>query len=204
MTTDLDPLVPRRPGGRPRDPEVDRAVLRAAVEVMSDVGIRGVTVRAVAERAGVARATIYRRWPTRDALMGALTRAETGGRVADMTGDIEGDIRAASQTSWKIMSSPTFIGLLPELVAAFLEKPPQVSFASVAPNRRAFAGDYRKRAAAQGFVEDVDPHLAFDLFLGALLIHILANGSPPSQRYVRQLADTVVAGLRAKPDGDGR
>jgi AcrR family transcriptional regulator len=200
------PEADHRLPGRPRDPEVDGRILRAAVEVMSDVGLQNTTVSAVAERAGVARATIYLRWPTREALLGAMARAAGGGFPYTLTGDIEGDIRAGTEFARKIVAGAHFIDLMPELVAAVLAKPPQLSFDSVAANRKPFAAEYRATASEQGFTEDVDPHLAFDLLLGAQFVYILANGTPPPPRYTKHLADTIVAGLRAAqssaPAGD--
>ena len=61
-------LAPVRPGRR-RDPEVDEAILDAALELFAEDGFRGVTIEGVAARAGVGKATIYRRYPTREALL---------------------------------------------------------------------------------------------------------------------------------------
>jgi AcrR family transcriptional regulator len=55
--------------GRPRDPSRDAAILAAALDLLGEVGYERVTVRAIAERAGAGLATIYRRWPTKDALI---------------------------------------------------------------------------------------------------------------------------------------
>lgn len=55
----------RRPG-RPRDPELDQVILRATIELLCQEGFAGTSVEAVAEWAGVSKATIYRRWPTRE------------------------------------------------------------------------------------------------------------------------------------------
>lgn len=190
------PEANHRAPGRPRDPDMDRTILQAAVDVMSDVGLQNTTVSAVAARAGVARATIYLRWPSREALLGAMARASGGGFPYTLTGDIEGDIRAGTEFGRKIVTGEHFIDLMPELVAAVLAKPPQISFDAVAANRKPFAAAYRATAAEQGFDRDVDPHLAFDLLLGAQFVYILANGAPPPPRYTKHLADVIVAGLR--------
>ncbi len=58
----------RRPG-RPRDPELDQVILDATIELLCQEGFAGTSVEAVAERAGVSKATIYRRWPTREDLL---------------------------------------------------------------------------------------------------------------------------------------
>jgi AcrR family transcriptional regulator len=61
--------------GRPRDQLVDEAVLRAALELFSEFGIEGASIGQIANRAGVARTTIYRRWSSReDLLVDAIER----------------------------------------------------------------------------------------------------------------------------------
>lgn len=59
----------RRPRGRPRDPSIDARVLAATREVVADVGVRGASMSAIAERAGVGKPTIYLRWPNLGALV---------------------------------------------------------------------------------------------------------------------------------------
>src|SRR5215475_3701301 len=68
----------RRPGrpsgpaarpGRPRSPAADEAILDATVELLGELGFLALTIEAVAARAGVAKTTIYRRWPTKDDLL---------------------------------------------------------------------------------------------------------------------------------------
>lgn len=59
---------PRGPG-RPRDERADRAILDAALELLAEVGPTGLSVEEVAARAGVSKATIYRRFQTKDDLV---------------------------------------------------------------------------------------------------------------------------------------
>ena len=184
--------------GRPRDPETDRAILRAAVDVMTELGLKGTTVSAVAERAGVARATVYLRWPTREKLLGAMVRAAGGGEPYPLTGDLAADIKRGAEFAREVTSGEHFVAMLPELVAAVMENPAQLSLDDLAPNRRRLAAAYRASAAAQGFDPELDPNLVFDIVLGAELIEILAERRAPSARYTRQLGEIVVAGMRAR------
>ena len=184
--------------GRPRNAATDGAILRAVLDAVSEKGISGVTVTGVAERAGVARATVYLRWPSRAALVGAAAKAVAGGDPFDLSGDIERDIRDGAEFLQVVFAAPYFAGILPELVRAVLAKPPEVSFDELAPNRQGIAAEYQREARAQGFDPDVDPNLAFDLFFGAFLSHLLATGAAPSPAYVRQLADVTVLGLKAR------
>ena len=55
--------------GRPRDPSVDQAILRAALELFVEHGIAGASIEKIAKQAGVAKTSIYRRWTSREALL---------------------------------------------------------------------------------------------------------------------------------------
>ncbi len=61
--------------GRPRDPHADEAILRAARDLMSEGGLANLTVEGTAQRAGVAKTTVYRRYPTKVALAVAAVAA---------------------------------------------------------------------------------------------------------------------------------
>ena len=75
--------------GRPRKPETDAAILDAALAVFGEAGYEGMTVEAVAARAGVGKATIYRRWSSKDDLIiGAIQEVLTSVEVPAM-----GDLR---------------------------------------------------------------------------------------------------------------
>lgn len=56
-------------GGRPMNPEATDAILRAAIEVLAEEGVEKFTIRAVVKRCGVSSATVYRRWPSKEALV---------------------------------------------------------------------------------------------------------------------------------------
>ena len=64
--------------GRPRSESADRAILRAALEVFVDRGIDAASIEEIAERAGVARTTLYRRWSSKEEII-ARAIAETRG-----------------------------------------------------------------------------------------------------------------------------
>lgn len=86
----------KAPRGRPRDPEVDRQVIRAALSVIGEVGYDRMTMDAVAALAGVAKATVYRRWTSKSELVADAVRhygRPRGGAPAD-TGALRGDLFA--------------------------------------------------------------------------------------------------------------
>src|SRR5258705_194957 len=182
--------------GRPRRAAIDAAIIRAAVELMTEGGVQATTLTAVAQRAGVARATVYLRWRSRSALVGAAARAAVGGQVLPLTGDIARDIRFAATFIQRVFALPSTAAILPEIMRGVLANPPELQFDSIAPRRRDFARLYAAGAEAAGFDATVDPHLPFDMMLGTALGHMLANGRPMTLIEAEQLAEIVIRGLR--------
>jgi AcrR family transcriptional regulator len=113
----------KQPVGRPRSREADSAILRAAVLLLSEAGFQGMTMERVAQRAGVGRATVYRRWRTRDKMISQAL----AGLVADFnvveTGDLRADLFALAR--WLVdglLTSPAG-RLLPQLAAQMISDP---------------------------------------------------------------------------------
>lgn len=78
--------------GRPRDPQVDRRIAQAALDLFADAGWAGFSMEAVARRAGVGKASLYLRWTTKEALLADAVTWRLG-RVADVdTGTLRGDL----------------------------------------------------------------------------------------------------------------
>ena len=184
--------------GRPRRAATDAAIIRAAVSFMTEHGVQGTTLTAVADRAGVARATVYLRWPSRSALHRRRRAGGPGpapvaavrqprGRHALRRHVHPADLRRAG------IAQP----VLPEIVRGVLAKPPELAFDSVAPRRREVARIYRERAGNEGFRDEVDPNLPFDVILGASIAYLLANGRPMPDDDANRLAEVVIKGLRA-------
>jgi AcrR family transcriptional regulator len=188
--------APARHVGRPRGTATDATILRAVLDLVSEVGVSGVTVSAVAQRAGVARATVYLRWPSRAELIGAATKAAVGGRPFPLTGDIVRDMEVGAQFFRDIIAAPEFKAMFPELVAEVLADTPGVPWDALSPNRVKLAANYAAASAAQGLDPRIAPDIPYDLMVGGLLAHLLVNGTAPSPEWTRQLIDVVVGGLK--------
>jgi AcrR family transcriptional regulator len=192
--------------GRPRSHDVDAAILRAAVELLAAKGPDGLTINAVARRSRVARASIYLRYPGRNALLGATLRAAIGREPFPLTGDLELDLRQAADQVQAILATPAFRAVLPEVVRGLLRQgsgPDAISYDMVSPNRRPIAEEYLEQAASAGFRTDVDPDLAGSGIVGTLLMSLLANGVPPTPEMARQTVEIILDGLRAGADRRG-
>jgi len=186
-----------RHAGRPRSTDADDAILRATVELLAESGLRRTTIAAVATRAGVARATIYLRWPSRDQLIAAAARHALGRPPFRLSSDLAADLRVAGQEAQQVLGRPGFLAIFPEIVRALLAPQPEVSYDEIAPNRKVLAGEYHELAASAGLRTDIAPTIAFDLLVGSQINHILATGQPPTPEVADQMTQVILAGLRA-------
>lgn len=88
MTTDTALPSP----GRPRDAALDANILRAAMEILGESGIQAVTMDAVAQRAGAGKASLYRRWKSKDELLADALTLHSPIDVEVDTGTLRGDL----------------------------------------------------------------------------------------------------------------
>ena len=95
---DLATDTPKGPVGRPRSTEADDAIAHAALSLLAEAGFEGVTVEAVAQRAGVARTTVYRRYPGKPELLVTVLAHACRAPVDDPdTGSVVGDLTAVAE-----------------------------------------------------------------------------------------------------------
>jgi AcrR family transcriptional regulator len=96
--------VPKRGRGRPRRAGADEAILIAASEILRTIGFRKFTVDAVSERTRIAKTTIYRRWPSKGALVAAalapLAEPAEGDDIARGTAEL---LRALGEPDGEII-----------------------------------------------------------------------------------------------------
>jgi AcrR family transcriptional regulator len=193
--------------GRPRDADADRRILRACVELLTEVGAEATTMTAVIERSGVARATVYRRWPNRESLLIAALRELKGRGPVTFSGDLPTDIARSADQARHILGEERFRSILPLLARELVERPGPAgrrregspTFHRVAPNYRRLAETYDVLAAAAGLRADIDGALVSDLVIGAQLARLLSTGRPPTKKTTDQLVAVVLAGLRTPP-----
>src|SRR3954469_3618839 len=106
--------VTTRPRGRPRSTQADRAIFQAARRLLEEAGYHGLTVEGVAAAAGVAKTTIYRRYPSKALLVldGMAQEARDRPVVLPDTGTFRGDLLAVAHLVRDEIapSSPSSVG----------------------------------------------------------------------------------------------
>jgi AcrR family transcriptional regulator len=111
-----------RPGGRTA--RVREAVLAAVLGALAETRYRDLTVEQVAQRAGVAKTTVYRRWGSVEGLVLDLMRDQTARRVPTPdTGDLDADMRALARGILAIYQDPAINALIASMVAAAVHLP---------------------------------------------------------------------------------
>jgi AcrR family transcriptional regulator len=111
-----------RPGGRTA--RVRESVLAAALTALAETRYRDLTVEEVAQRARVAKTTVYRRWGSIDGLVLDLMRDQTARRVPTPdTGDLDADMRALARGILAIYRDPAVNAMIASVVSAAVHHP---------------------------------------------------------------------------------
>ena len=189
-------VAPRGPG-RPRDARCDGAILDATLELAGAVGLGGLTMDAVAARAGVSKATIYRRWSSKEALVLDAWMASFPIESVPDTGSLTGDLIAHSRQFRDAVSTGTFGRVLPQMVAAARVNDELAEvYRRLVADRRA-----RVRVALERAVErnelpvGVDLELVQDLLIGPLFYRTLMLDEVSTDHVIAEVVAIVMAGV---------
>jgi AcrR family transcriptional regulator len=198
-----DVAAPRR--GRPRSERARQAILGAAGDLLLDRGLAAVSMDAVARRAGVSKATIYRWWPSKEMLaldaLAAWANASAPGRD---TGTLRGDVLALVGPWVREIRRRPFARVIAALVAR-AQSDPAFALAYrthfVEPRRREMRAAFA-RAIERGEVRDeLDVEAALDLIYGPLYHRLLHGHAPLTDGFAREVVDLALGGIMAGPAG---
>ena len=193
-----DPSV-RAPRGRPRSEQARRAILTAALELVRDEGYRAATIDSVAKRAGVARTTIYRWWPSIAALLvDVLLELGTVPAPPPVPGD--DPLRAIRLEMRRIAAVTTELtGRLYGVLVGEAQHDPQIRVELlerlIYPRREATARVVREAQALGLLRDDVHPTVVTDLFYGPIFYRMLSGHEPTTERFATQVFERVRDGL---------
>ncbi len=198
----VDGVVTRAPArGRPRSEKARKAILEAAAELLLDRGLAAVSMDAVADRAGVSKATIYRWWPTKEtlALDALYTQWAAAAPAPRDTGTLRGDLLELLRPWIRLVRT----GPHARVIAALLtEAQTDPVFRAeyqrhVIEPRRDQARDIFARAAARGEIPDgLDLEVALDLIYGPLYLRLLQGHAPLDDAFVQTAVDLALGGIR--------
>lgn len=210
-TTTATAATPRRGAARPKargsDPNrrnaaAHQAIVRATWKLLSKVGYHALGIEAIAERAGVGKATIYRWWPSKGALVAeTLASHLTIGPEPD-TDDSRRDIEASIQSTVDNYSGTIAGVALPALVADLVFD--EVSYDSFLRNflepRRAAAAASIHRAIDRGDLPpDTDVNLMLDMWSGTVFYRVLLSRQPITDDLAARITDVLFDGFHHRP-----
>ncbi|MDX5562704.1 TetR/AcrR family transcriptional regulator [Streptomyces sp. ID05-04B] len=180
--------------GRPRDASRDRALLEATLAVLSESGYGGLTTAAVAARAGVSTATLYRRWPSKEVMVVAAAAAYAQElTTATDTGTLEGDLRALLRAKAASMTGKEG-RILRSLIAEAAHHPSLAEALTntfVAPVRERMEQNMR-RAAERGEIAPVEhADLLGDLVIGPMMSRFFLTPLMPDEVDAATAAETA-------------
>jgi AcrR family transcriptional regulator len=191
--------------GRPRSPEADQAIVDAALVVFAEAGYEGLTIEAVAARAGVGKATVYRRYPGKAELVFHAASCLTGGDAPDAdTGSLAGDFRVLARWLVHVLDGTIAGRCVPQLVAAVARAPELAGeHARFVAERRYHAVIAVERAMVRGEVAaDTDAELVADLFAGPIFYrHLVCRGGLDVD-YADRVVDAVLASVAPRVTGE--
>ncbi|WP_020670595.1 TetR/AcrR family transcriptional regulator [Amycolatopsis nigrescens] len=186
-------------GGRPRDPQIDAAVLAATLAVLDESGYRRLTLEEVARRAESTKPAIYRRWPNRQGLVLAALAArlgeqqvpDTGCTICDLNEGIAVFVGAFRRIHPDVLgplladcSADT--GLREGFMATLFEPP------------RAAVAQMLDRAAARGDLrEDLDRDLILDMLGSLVHYRALFGHAPTTEDEIERAVEALLGGIAA-------
>ena len=190
----------KRPPGRPRSEEARQAILRTTLKILGKRGFSDFKIEEVAARASVGKATVYRWWPNKgaliaDAFASSTTRKlrfpDTGSVYADMSQQMRQLIKVFRSRRGRIVSAILAAGQSDkDLIEAFRER-------FLWPRRREAYATLRRGIQRGELRKDLDPDLLLDSLYGPIYMRFLIQHDRLTPEFVDRLCALVLAGVRS-------
>jgi len=173
-------------------------VLTTAFELLSESGVNGFTVDEVASRSGVAKTTIYRHWPTREALvLDACSRISAEQKVPD-TGSLEGDLTALLADTGHLLGTARWSSVVPS-IADVAERDPEFAdiHAKIQRGHAVAVREVIERAAGRGEIPaTADRSAMVSALMGPLYYRRWFSREPIDDQFVTVIVRNVISGQR--------
>ena len=193
------PRRPRKPAGAAvLRPDKTDAIVAAFYDELAEVGHERLTMDRVAARAGVGKAALYRRWPSKQRMVADLVASLDGNYAAQYDrGSLRDDLLAYIHDGVKVLADPLVQRVLPYLITQARSSPDLVrAFQQIpGPTREDVRGIVRRAIDRDELPPGTDIEIALDLVTSPLLVHAILVGQPLPPRYPERLADAVLRAL---------
>jgi AcrR family transcriptional regulator len=191
----------KRPPGRPRSEQARLAILRSTLKILGENGFSNFTIEDVAQRASVGKATVYRWWPNKGALIADAFASETRPKLRfPDTGCVDTDMTRQMQQLIKVFRSPRgrIVSAIlaagqsdKDLIAAFRER-------FLWPRRREAYATLRRGIRRGELRRDIDPDLVLDSLYGPIYMRFLIQHDRLTPAFVDHLCALVLGGARPR------
>lgn len=198
MTTNSTSVDKAAGAGRPRDPRIDGAILRATADLLVEIGYSNLTMSAVAERAGTTKTALYRRWSSKPELVYAATAPTDPVDTVESSDDVAGIVRALIERNRQITATPVARAAMPGLLVDMAADPRlhrgllgRVGSLVEALRRRL------AEAAGRGEVQSgVDADRLTELIGGSVMFRMVLHPDEPiTERWADEVAAILIRGV---------
>ena len=194
------PTAPRRTSGGPvLQDDVTEAIASAYFAELADVGYGRLSIDAVAKRAAVGKAAVYRRWRSKlDMTVALVSKLAVEAIDVPDTGSLRGDLRQYLYNGRDALAHPLVRRIVPDMLAEAIRSPElaDVLARTVREPRRIKAAELFERAMARGELPpDTNLDLSMDLLAGPVYWRLAVMQLPVDDAYCDRLADSVVAAV---------
>lgn len=190
----MSTAVTKQRRGRPRAEGLDQALLDVTLELAGEVGLNSMSMDDLAQRAGVSKATIYRRWPSKERLvLEALNQAMRPFDLID-TGSLRNDLDDYLNELARRMVTGKASDVLPDLIAASVRDPNlRASLDEYIRYRRQPLQTILGRGLERGELAiDTDVEVVIDALIGPFVYRRLLSHDPLDAAFVERLLRTVL------------
>jgi AcrR family transcriptional regulator len=191
--------------GRPREARADRAIVTATLELMAERGIRDLRMDDVADRAGVGKATIYRRYRSKDELVSDAVATLVSEIAIPDSGSTRTDLLVLMTQAVELYSGSLAAGLIPAVLEEASRNPELASTVRerFLAGRRAALSAVLQRGVRRGDLRrGLDLELALDVLGGAIFYRLLVTGGPIDDRLADGIVELVLRGFAPDRRGD--
>ena len=196
-----EPGAPERPRGRPRSAIADEAIREAAVDLFAERGFEGFSVEDVADRAGVSKATVYRRYPSKVDLVveAASCLAADEIRFPD-TGNLRDDVRGLARSLVERFRTSPAGRVMPVMIFERRRYPElDAGYRRFLADRKTRTREILRRGIERGELPpDTDVAVMGSMLVGPIFHRLMITQEPLSDAFVDALVDALLRGFGAE------
>jgi AcrR family transcriptional regulator len=194
------PDAPERPRGRPRSAIADKAILDAAVDLFAERGFEGFSVEDVADRAGVSKATVYRRYPSKvDLVVEAGSCLATDEITFPDTGNLRDDVRGLARSLVNAFKNTRAGRMMPVMTFERRRYPElDAGYRRFLADRKARTRQVLRRGIDRGELPpDTDVAVMSSMLVGPIFHRLMITQEPMNEAFVDALVDALLRGFGA-------